>query len=201
MENKLADLSLEDDKMKFYWFETTVALNRWCRICVWWDAFSQQVLFIPSHEKYIVKLMAPSEKSSDLRSGGKEIIVQVGEDSVKVPLRFFNHLLVFHRLQVGEDLVNVPLRFFTFWVQVHDLPIGLFLESTAKQLGDFVGEFSEYDSKSLSTGLRSFIRIRVLLDVRRPLKRKKMIMCMLGSCTYVTFKYEWLTLFVFTVGG
>ncbi|MBA0781760.1 hypothetical protein Gotri_002650 [Gossypium trilobum] len=171
MENKFADLSLEDDEMKFYWFETTVALNRWCRICVWWDAFSQQVLFIPSHEKYIGKLMAPSEKSSDLRSGGKEILVQVGEDLVKVPLRFFNHLLVFHRLQ-----------------------------PTAKQLGDFFGEFLEYDSKSLSTSLRSFMLIRVLLDVRRPLKRRKRIMCMSGSYTYVTFKYERLTLFV-TVGG
>ncbi|MBA0601346.1 hypothetical protein Gorai_004526, partial [Gossypium raimondii] len=123
----------------------------WCRICVWWDAFSQQVLFIPSHEKYIGKLMAPNEKSSDIRSEGKDILVQVGEDSVKVPLRFFNHLLVFHRLQ-----------------------------PTTKQLGDFVGEFLEYDSKSLSTSLRSFMRIRVLLDVRRPLKRRKMIMCMLG---------------------
>ncbi|MBA0872865.1 hypothetical protein Goshw_022281 [Gossypium schwendimanii] len=93
--------------------------------------------------------MAPSEKSLDLKYGGKEILV--GEDSVKVPLKFFNHLLVFYRLQ-----------------------------PTAKQLGDFVGEFLEYGSKSLSTSLRSFILIRVLLDVRRSLKRKKRIMCMLG---------------------
>ncbi|KAH1039341.1 hypothetical protein J1N35_041084 [Gossypium stocksii] len=96
------------------------------------------------------------------------------------PWTFNNHIFVFHRLQEGEDSVNVPLRFFTFWVQVYDLSMGLFLESTAKQLGNFVGEFLEYDSKSLSTGLRSFIWIRVLLDVRRPLKRRKMIMCMSG---------------------
>ncbi|MBA0697865.1 hypothetical protein Goari_021386, partial [Gossypium aridum] len=94
---------------------------------------------------------------------------------------------------VGEDSINVLLRLFTFWVQVHDLLIGLFLEPTAKQLGDFVGEFLEYDSKSLSTSLQSFVLIRVLLDVRRPLKRRKRIMYMSGqSRRTATISSFWL---------
>ncbi|MBA0781795.1 hypothetical protein Gotri_002682 [Gossypium trilobum] len=39
---------------------------------------------------------------------------------------FNNHILVFRKLHVGEDPVKVPLRFSTFSVQEHDLPMGLF---------------------------------------------------------------------------
>ncbi|MBA0757629.1 hypothetical protein Gotri_020714, partial [Gossypium trilobum] len=73
----------------------------------------------------------------------------------RAPWTFNNHLLVFYKLQVGEDPVKVPLRFSAFWVQIHDLLLGSFSESVAKQWSDFVGEFLEYDSKSLSKGLRS----------------------------------------------
>lgn len=43
------------------------------------------------------------------------------------------------------------------------------------------------------------MRIRVQVDVRRPLKRKKQIMVR-GKCSYVRFKYEILSLFCFYCG-
>ncbi|MBA0678135.1 hypothetical protein Goari_019497 [Gossypium aridum] len=54
-------------------------------------------------------------------------------------------------------------------VQVHELPMGLFSKIVARQLGDYV---------------------------RRPLKQNKKIMFAFRNCTYVSFKYERLTMFL-----
>ncbi|MBA0810922.1 hypothetical protein Gohar_002868 [Gossypium harknessii] len=63
-------------------------------------------------------------------------------------------------------------------------------ECVAKKLEDFIGRFQEYDSKQFGKGLRNFMRIQVQLDVRRPLKRKKMNLVSPGKCTYASFQKE-----------
>lgn len=95
--------------------------------------------------------------------------------------------------------MKIPLIFSPFQVQIHDILMGFFSESLARQLGDFLGKFLEYDNSDLRKGNRNFMRIQVQLDVRHSLKRKKEIM-FLGNCSYVRFKYERLTLFCFYCG-
>ncbi|MBA0873472.1 hypothetical protein Goshw_002653, partial [Gossypium schwendimanii] len=91
---------------------------------------------------------------------GKEEVLLVQNESesnsqnVVALWTFNNHLLVFHRLKDEEDPMKVLLVLSTLWVQVYELPLGLFSKSIAKQLGDFIGKFLEYDSKSLNKGLR-----------------------------------------------
>ncbi|KAG8496756.1 hypothetical protein CXB51_007833 [Gossypium anomalum] len=80
------------------------------------------------------------------------------------------------RFLFREDPVKVPLVFANFCIHVHELPMGLFLKTVVRQLGDCIGKLLEYDSKSLSKGVRNFLRIRVWLDVTKPLKQKKKIM-------------------------
>ncbi|MBA0638822.1 hypothetical protein Godav_025100, partial [Gossypium davidsonii] len=43
------------------------------------------------------------------------------------------------------------------------------------------------------------MRVRVQIDVRKPLRRKKQVMSS-GVCSYVKFKYERLSLFCFFCG-
>ncbi|KAH1107539.1 hypothetical protein J1N35_011307 [Gossypium stocksii] len=71
----------------------------------------------------------------------------------------------------NEDPMSVPLVYSNWWIQIHDLPPGFFRESMAVQFGDFLGNFLEYDTKQLSNGNMNYMRIRVKLDVRIPLKR------------------------------
>ncbi|MBA0674863.1 hypothetical protein Goari_016435 [Gossypium aridum] len=99
----------------------------------------------------------------------------------------------------GEDPMKIPLVFVPFWVQIHDVPVGLFSENFAKQLGNFVGVFLEYDASNLGKDNRNYMRIRVQIDVRNPLKRKKQVMSS-GIRSYVKFKYERLSLFCFFCG-
>ncbi|MBA0800028.1 hypothetical protein Gohar_010497 [Gossypium harknessii] len=89
---------------------------------------------------------------------------------------FFNrHHIIFHRLVGGEEPNSVTLWHMVFWVQVHNLPIDVTSERTTCQLGDFVGKFMEYDTSLVKRGSSKFMRIRVLINVNLPLKRKKRI--------------------------
>ncbi|XP_040932119.1 uncharacterized protein [Gossypium hirsutum] len=115
------------------------------------------------------------------------------------PWTFNNYLLLLYKLNWGEDPLQVPLVMTPFWVQIHDVPIGLFFESLAVQMGNFLGVFLKYDGSNLGKENRNFMRIRVQIDVRRPLKRKKQILFS-GRRSYVTFKYERLSLFCFFCG-
>lgn len=92
------------------------------------------------------------------------------------PWSFDNAMLVMAEIPNGEDPVNVPLWHVNMWVHIFDLPTGFMSEGVGKQLGNFLGEFLEYDSKNNSRIWREFMRIRVRLDVRKPLKRRKKVM-------------------------
>ncbi|MBA0779594.1 hypothetical protein Gotri_003836 [Gossypium trilobum] len=81
----------------------------------------------------------------------------------------------------GEDLLKIPLVFVPFWVQIHDVPVGLFSENLAIQLGNFIGVFLEYDASNLGKENRNYMRIRVQIGVRKPLRRKKQARMMMGA--------------------
>ncbi|KAJ8898827.1 hypothetical protein K2173_007252 [Erythroxylum novogranatense] len=89
------------------------------------------------------------------------------------PYNFNNHLLVLHRVGENED----PL-----------------------QLGNTLGKFIAYDTKAITMGFRSYMRIRVRLDVREPLLRRKKVLTRQRKEVYVQFKYEKLPLFCYLCG-
>ncbi|MBA0757723.1 hypothetical protein Gotri_020791 [Gossypium trilobum] len=53
----------------------------------------------------------------------------------------------------GEDPLKVSLVYANFWVQIHGVPIGFFNGVFARQLGDFLTKYMEYDSMNLDKGL------------------------------------------------
>lgn len=115
------------------------------------------------------------------------------------PWTFNNHLLLLHSLQPGEDPLLVPLIFLQFWDQIHDIPAGYYSEALAKQLGEFIGLFLEYDGANMGKGYLNFLSVGIQLNVKSPLKRKKQIM-FYGNKSYIRFKYERLTPFCFYCG-
>ncbi|XP_074355968.1 uncharacterized protein LOC141695634 [Apium graveolens] len=91
------------------------------------------------------------------------------------PWTFDGALLVTNVIKVGEDPTRVSLFEVDFWIQIHDLPVGYMSEVVGKQLGNFFGSFLQYDSKINSSIWREFMRLRVRVDIRKPLKRRKKI--------------------------
>jgi hypothetical protein len=115
------------------------------------------------------------------------------------PWSFDGRTLILGLLQQGTTPKSVPLNHVPFWVQVHDVPVGCMSLAAGKQLGNFIGEFMEYDEKNNTNFLATFMRIRVLIDVRKPLMRFKKIKTKIGLHT-VRFKYERLGSFCYYCG-
>lgn len=116
------------------------------------------------------------------------------------PWTFDNVMLAMEYVAPYDDPVKVPLWFVNIWIQIHELPMGFMTEAVGKQLGNFFGEFIEYDSKNNTSIWRECMRVRIRLDVRKPLKRKKKIVKKDGSEFTVTCKYERLGEFCFLCG-
>ncbi|MBA0660417.1 hypothetical protein Goklo_012435 [Gossypium klotzschianum] len=76
---------------------------------------------------------------------------------VKGSLRTFNnHLLMLYCLTKGEDSLKVPLINVNFLVQIHEIRTSFFIESLARQLGNFLRKFLEYDGTNFGKGLQTY---------------------------------------------
>lgn len=96
--------------------------------------------------------------------------------------------------------LGVPLFFLNFWIQLYDVLVGFMTEVVGRQLGDFFGKFLLYDKKNDASLWREYMRIRVRIDVRKPLKRKKKITTKSGKEYVVHCKYEHLGDLCFVCG-
>ena len=69
-----------------------------------------------------------------------------------------------------------------------------------KDIGNYVGTFLESDEHNLMGVWRNYMRIRVAIDVRKPLKRRMKLKKAGGDWIWVDFKYEHLNIFCFICG-
>lgn len=59
------------------------------------------------------------------------------------------------------------------WIQLYDLPTGFMLENVGRQLGDIFGEFLEYNHKNTTSIWCESMKVRVKLDIRKPLSERR----------------------------
>lgn len=116
------------------------------------------------------------------------------------PWSFDNAMLALEKIAAGENPAKITPCFVSIWIQLYNLPIGYMLETVGKQLGNFFGEFLEYDARNNTSIWRDCMRVRIKIDVRKPLKRKKKIIKKDGTEITVECKYERLGEFCFSCG-
>lgn len=116
------------------------------------------------------------------------------------PWTFEQSLLVYQKLQGNEDPHLVKLHKSDIWVHVYDMPQGFMSENILMNIGNFVGQFVKSDPNNFNESWRMYARIRVTMDLEKPLRRRMKIKREGGEWSWVNFKYERLSTFCFVCG-
>lgn len=116
------------------------------------------------------------------------------------PWSYEQSLLLLKQIAPNVSPHSVHLSHADFWVQAYNIPPSMQTKKTAEMIGAFLGSFKRADDDNLDGLWKTFMRIRVQLDVSKPLKRKMKIKPSTGDTFYIEFKYERLTTFCFICG-
>lgn len=86
------------------------------------------------------------------------------------PWAFEQNALVYKRMIETEDPQEIQLNDMDIWVQVYDIPRGFISEKVLENMGNFIGKFVKTDPTNFNGGWKQFVRIRVRMNVLKPLK-------------------------------
>lgn len=78
----------------------------------------------------------------------------------------------------------------SLWVQIHDLSIGSLTMTVTRDIASIVGDVDESEMSSGDCEGSNFMRVRVAIDVSKPLCRGRKIALRSGEGSWVSFKYE-----------
>ncbi|KAF4385104.1 hypothetical protein F8388_014237 [Cannabis sativa] len=114
----------------------------------------------------------------------------------------FDHCLMVFANPEGFDLLRPEqLRFVPFWMQIHYIPFGFRSPSLAKMVADDIGDLIEIHKNTLLEISSPFLRIRVLLDISKPIRRGMQVFFRsLGRTKWLMFKYEGLQNYCYFCG-
>lgn len=88
------------------------------------------------------------------------------------PWSFNIKALVIKRMAEGDIPRAVKLNTMDLWIQIHELRAGFMYERVVKEVGNFIGTFVESCPSNFTGVWREFLRVRVTIDLSKPLKRR-----------------------------
>lgn len=68
-----------------------------------------------------------------------------------------------------KTIEEMVFAFIPIWVRVFKLPMGMMNKMTGEAIGRELGKFMEMDREEDGTAVGRFLRIKVRLDIRKPL--------------------------------
>ncbi|TXG51551.1 hypothetical protein EZV62_024075 [Acer yangbiense] len=88
-----------------------------------------------------------------------------------------------------------------FWVQIHNAPLLCMMKEMREFLGQFIGEVVDIDVGSTGECFGKYLRVRVAIDVSKPLKRfLRLDLDEKGAESMVLIRYEKLPEYCFSCG-
>ena len=116
------------------------------------------------------------------------------------PWNFENNLLLLCRWRKGLSASNIVFTHSPFWVQIWDLPFEHMSMEVGRDLGNCLGKFIESDRRTGHSNQAKFMRIRVDLQLDKPLRRRGKVASEDGEKFWVSFKYKRLPTFCYFCG-
>lgn len=152
------------------------------------EAFKRTMaaLWRPKAQVQIINIEEDRFVFSFQTKGARDTIMRGG------PWTFNHSLLIMAEADGLLDPLTISLRYQEFWVQVKGLPLACMTRAMGKLIGDTLGTYVVTDQSRRGDCFGSFLRIRVLLDVRRPLRRWLAVRLPIASGTveWVQIRYE-----------
>ncbi|CAL5359252.1 unnamed protein product [Camellia sinensis] len=116
------------------------------------------------------------------------------------PWTFDKHLLMLGEMDPNVQPSDIQLTGVQFWVHVCNLPLVLMNKKVGEIVGNAVGQFIDMDHEDGGIAWGRTMRIRVALDVRKPLRRGMKLALSSAEPIWVDFKYERLPIYCYFCG-
>lgn len=112
------------------------------------------------------------------------------------PWHFDQHLLVLKKIGSVEQSSTIKFDSTPLWVRLYDMPMVARTESTVRSICEKIGKVVEIDSLTMEGFSRS-IRVRVLINLNKPLMRGVKIVIPNVNPLWISIKYERLPSFCY----
>jgi hypothetical protein len=115
------------------------------------------------------------------------------------PWSFDRQMLVVKEFDGMTPASQIDFNYSPFWVQIHDMPLLCMTKGIGSKIGESMGRFLDIDLAGDGAGWGRCLRIRVEIDLSKPLERGRALN-LKGTSHWVMFKYEKLPMFCFDCG-
>jgi hypothetical protein len=115
------------------------------------------------------------------------------------PWSYDRQILVLNEFDGTTPPSQLVFNHSPFWIQAHDMPLICMNKNVGTKIGNSMGELLEVDVAGDGMGWGSYLRLRVNIDITKPLERGRALN-LNGKTSWVEFKYEKLPLFCFRCG-
>lgn len=114
------------------------------------------------------------------------------------PWTFDQHLVMLQKVEGGVQPSEIGLSHCPFWIRLYNLPLDSRTQRHVGAIGSSLGKVLEVESTGVLWDKSA--RLRVLLDVTKPLRRIQKIKNSEGKVVAVDIKYERLPIFCYACG-
>ena len=142
-------------------------------------------------------LLWKARKGFEIRDMGDHRVMFVFPEASNIdrvlmgePWTFDRHLVVLERMKRSDATEELKFNQISFWVQVHDLPVRRSSLEVAMETVSVMGRVDARLSREGGSSNFNFFRIRVSVDITKPLCHGRRIALASGKEGWVSFKYE-----------
>ncbi|GMY34303.1 hypothetical protein FCV25MIE_29545 [Fagus crenata] len=116
------------------------------------------------------------------------------------PWLFDNYLLMLKEFDGSCPASQIQFSHCSFWVQLHGVPLFYMTKQTGERIGNTVGSVVEVDVPESGVSWGLSLRVRLYLDVTKPIPRGRMVTFKSLGQMWVSFRYERLPWICFLSG-
>ena len=158
----------------------------------------------------VVKALKPIWKATenfeiqDIGDNTTLFLFQNEEDMNRVlwasPWSFDKYLLVLQKLGKGDSVSSLSFDKTPFWIQIHGLPLRTQTTELAKKIASSMGVIENVDVGPRGFCVGKYLRLRLTIDISKPLCRGKVVRMGGNEKGWVDFRYKRFPIFCYWCG-